>query len=96
MIIIKNRSSYVEVIEGTSTIFCKNKPSNKGGITSRLLAALGIVGTGVYHLSFHKENATCYFVRLNELDARFVHQAEEADNIVFNLQVADKEVIKIL
>jgi len=96
MIIIKNRSSYVEVIEGTSTIFRKNKPSNRGGVTSRLLSALGIVGTGVYHVSFNKEKATCFFIRLNELDARFVHQAEEADNIVFNLQLVDKEVTKIL
>ena len=102
MIVLKNRAAYVQVIEHQQVLFHKNKPPNGGGLTGRLLAALGIVETGVYRVSFMRdvinkmERVTTIMVTLNGLDARIRDQAERADQYASELPSWDKEVTKLL
>jgi hypothetical protein len=96
MIILKNRAAYVEVREGSATIFHKNKPPNHGGLTGRLLAAFGIVETGIYRITFTTGSPASLIVMMNGLDARIPDQAARADQYVCEIQVWSKEVTKLL
>ena len=95
MIIVVNRASHVEVRDGRDTIFRKNKPPNHGGITGRLLAALGIVESGVFHVSCDEPLRNRIEV-LNTLDARVPAQSNLADQTMFEVQMWQKEVTKVM
>jgi len=94
MVIVINRAAYVEVRYGMETIFRKNKPPNHGGITSRLLAALGIAGTGVYTVDL-MEDAVQWIMAMNRLDCRKPEECNTVDDYAFNLQELDKTVAKV-
>jgi len=95
MIVVINRASYVEVRDNTKSIFHKNKPSNHGGITGRLLAALGIVESGVFHVSCDEPLRNRVEV-LNTLDGRVPAQSDLADETMFEVQMWQKEVNKVM
>jgi hypothetical protein len=98
MVILINRAAYVEVRDGSDTIFRRNKPTNHGGLTGRLLASLGIVTSGVYRVSFttNTQVATSLIITLATLDGRKPNDNERADEIGFSLQTWDKEVTKVM
>jgi len=95
MIIVVNRSSHVEVREGFTTIFRKNKPPNHGGMTSRILAAFGIVETGVYTVDLMGAPLQ-WIMAMNRLDARKPEERFAANDYADRLRLEQKVVTRIL
>jgi hypothetical protein len=97
MLVLKNRSSYVEVRDGSTSIFRKNKPPNHGGISGRLLASLGIVELGVYYINIENYNDVINGIKtLESYDGRIPSNAHHADEIALDLQIQQKEVTRLL
>ena len=94
MIIIINRSAYVEVRDGKDTIFRKNKPPNHGGMTSRLLSAFGIVETGVYTVDLNGVPLQ-WIMAMHRLDARVPEDKMAADDYADKLLWQQKVVTKV-
>jgi len=94
VIIIINRSAHVEVRQGMETIFRKNKPPDHGGMTSRLLAAFGIGGTGVYAVDL-SDVAVQWIMAMNRLDARKPEDRVAADDYANKLQWEQKVVTRV-
>lgn len=94
MIIIINRSAYVEVRDGHVTIFRKSKPPNRGGMTSRLLSAFGIGDTGVYAVDLSGAPLQ-WIMAMHRLDARVPEDKVAADDYANKLLREQKVVAKV-